>query len=104
MVILGANTDLRLTNQTASTFVYCDANKNLSSLSNSAGFVHNNGSGTFSYTAQIWKASGNDVINLNTGNIGIDHADPQYLLCVGDDNASDYNSNGQLSTMMTSSQ
>jgi hypothetical protein len=42
---------VKLTELTASTFVYLNASKEIVSLANSAGFLINNGSGTFSYSA-----------------------------------------------------
>jgi hypothetical protein len=37
-----------------------------------------------------------DDMIIKGGKVGIDHADPNFLLCVGDDNASDNDSNGQI--------
>lgn len=42
---------VRFNGLTASTFMYLDASKNAVSLANGTGFLTNNGSGTFSYTA-----------------------------------------------------
>ena len=69
--IIPSGIKLKLAGETTNTFVYCDSNNQLTSLTNATGLLHNNGSGTFSYATQIFKADGNDAYSLNSGYVSV---------------------------------